>query len=301
MRITVFGGCRFIGYDVALSLVEEGHEVTIFDDAPCPKANNNVRKVEASPREADLVEKWVKWSEIIYNFYEYDGVNEARLNPRKAIENNINTAYNILEAISKSKTRRIIHISTAAVYGEQENQPIIESTVKKPINWYGATKSAAEEIVAGFSKEREVEAVILRLFNVYGPGEWNRNNPGVVNRFITSILRGSYIRLEGGGYQVRDFIHVVDAVRASLIALQLPPGIYNIGSGRGTSIVELASMVMDIYGKPVEVVMADKRPGDISKSIASINKIKNISGWKPLIPLHHGLTRLYKYYRRKIL
>ncbi len=300
MKITVFGGCRFIGYDLALSLVEEGYEVAIVDDHTCPGPTENIHRVRVSPTESEVTIKWVKWADIVYNFYEYDGVNEARINPRKAFKDNVEVVYNILEGFTRSRASRLIHSSTAAVYGEQTNIPIVEDVIKKPVSWYGASKSAAEELIVGFSRERLFDFVILRFFNIYGPGEWNRGNPGVISEFINAVLTGRYIRLEGGGGQIRDFLHVADAVRASIYALQIEPGIYNIGSGIGTSIIDLTRIIMEIHGHPVRTVLADRRPGDIMKSIASIDKIVRETSWKPMVPLEYGVKKLYDYYLGKL-
>ena len=298
--ILVVGGCRFIGYDTALTLADDGFEVWILDDEECSGPTTGARRVPGSPRDKDTLVRLVEKADIVYNFYEYDGVNEARLKPAEAYTRNIAVTYNILEAFTRSHASLLVYASSAAVYGDQDLLPIPEEVVKKPKSWYGASKSAGEEAVAGFAMERGFKAVILRYFNVYGPGEWNRGNPGVVNAFITAALTGGYIRLEGGGGQVRDFIHVADAVRASLAALNAPPDVYNVGTGRGITIAELADLVIRIHGEPVEVVIADRRPGDITASIASTAKLSKATGWKPLIPLQYGLKKLYEYYQEKL-
>ena len=298
--VLVIGGCRFIGYDTALNLADEGYEVWILDDGNCPGPIGKAERKQGSPKDKDTLARLVRKADIVYNFYEYDGVNEARLNPEEAYEANIAVTYYILEEFTRSNASRLIYASTAAVYGDQGLLPIPEEAVKRPKSWYGASKSAGEEEIVGFARERGFEAVILRYFNVYGPGEWNRGNPGVVNAFITAALTGGYIRLEGGGGQVRDFIHVADAVRASIVALDAPPGVYNVGTGRGITIAELADLVIRIHGEPVELVVSDRRPGDIHASIASTAKLSKATGWKPLIPLQYGLKKLYEYYRGKL-
>ena len=93
---------------------------------------------------------------------------------------------------------------------------------------------------------------------------------------------------------------MADAVRASLAALNAPPGVYNVGTGRGITVSELADLIIRIHGEPVEVVIADRRPGDITASIASTAKLSKATGWKPLIPLQYGLKKLYEYYQEKL-
>ncbi|MEB3806937.1 MAG: NAD-dependent epimerase/dehydratase family protein [Desulfurococcales archaeon] len=295
----VLGGCRFIGYDAARTLAEKGYHVSILDDERCPGPVDGLDVNRAEPVNADLLGH-VRNVDIIINAYEFEGVNEARRRTGEAYRANVELAYRIHEAVIGSRVEKVIHLSTAAVYGEAEHTPIPENHRTLPVNWYGASRLAGETIIYSLYTERRVPVVVLRVFNAYGPGEWLRNNPGVIYEFITAALEGGYIRLEGGGGQVRDFVHVVDVVRAVEESIDLAPGVYNVGSGKGVSIRDLANLIVRIHGEPVEVVIANPRPGDVSKSIADIAKITGASGWRPLIPLEYGLEKLYQLYREKL-
>ncbi|MCE4618529.1 MAG: NAD-dependent epimerase/dehydratase family protein [Desulfurococcales archaeon] len=290
-----------MGYDVSLTLRDSGYVLTIIDDRKCPSnPPNDIELIFTNFEDFDRLLEAVKDADIIFNFHEHSGVLESMRSPEKAYHANTTIPYLLYRLIPKSRTERIIHASSAAVYGEAEAIPINENHPTKPINWYGATKLAGEILVNNILIERRVDVVILRFFNVYGPGEWLRENPGVIHNFIINALTGEPLRIEGDGTQVRDFIHVVDAVRASITAMKLEPGIYNVGSGRGVSIIDLAKLIARIHEGEIDVILAAKRFNDISRSIADITRISRASGWKPEIPLEYGVKHLYGIYRNKL-
>lgn len=300
-RFLVIGGCRFIGYDVAASLIEEGNQVIIYDDTRCPSTPSGIARIIISPpTDYERLLEEARDADVIYNFYEYSGVIESRRNPEKAFARNVMVSSLLYRIVAHSRVYRVIHASTAGVYGEAQYLPITEEHPTNPLNWYGATKLAGEILAREIHVEKKVDTVILRFFNVYGPGEWMRENPGVIHYFIINALMGAPLRLEGGGGQVRDFIHVADAVRASLTALDIKPGIYNVGSGRGVSIRDVLAIIQEIHGSPLEVVIAPARFNDISRSVADIGRISEASKWRPLIPLRDGLRHLYNLYRERL-
>lgn len=273
----------------------------MIDDRKCPSNDQkDIKIIFTNFKDFNKLLEAVKRANIIFNFYEYNGVLESMRNPEKAYHANTTIPYLLYRLIPKSRAERIIHASTAAVYGEPETIPIHENHPTKPTNWYGATKLAGEILVNNILVERRVDVVILRYFNVYGPGEWLRENPGVIHYFIINALTGEPLRIEGDGSQVRDFIHVADAVRASIAAMKLEPGTYNVGTGRGVSIIDLAKLIARIHEEEIDVILAAKRFNDISRSIADITKISKASGWKPEITLEYGVKHLYDLYKTKL-
>lgn len=300
-KIVVIGGCRFIGYDLSISLANDGYNVSIIDDRRCPGAKPGDIRVSAPVTvNYDEILASARSADVIYNFYEYDGVVESRRDPAKAFEANVTIPSILYRVVARSRVQRIIHASSAAVYGEPEIIPVDENHRLEPINWYGATKLSGEILVRDIFLEKRIDVIVLRFFNVYGPGEWIRMNPGVIHYFIVNALTGGPVRVEGDGSQVRDFIHVADAVSASLKALHLPPDYYNVGSGRGVSIRQLLGILSHIHGEPLDIVIAPKRYNDVERSVADITKITTISDWKPMIPLEQGLRHLYQVYQSRI-
>ncbi len=297
MRIAVVGGCRFIGVETASTLERSGHEVVVVDDRPCPEGYRPRRLLDGWPGDPGVLGDALQGARVAYFFHEMDGVVECIRDPAGCWRENVEAANSFLMAALESETvERIVYASTAAVYGEQQRVPHDEDVPLNPVNWYGATRLAGETLARGLATERGIRLVVLRYFNVYGPGEWNRGNPGVVYRMLTSAISGGYVRIEGDGMQSRDFVHVADAVRAAEAALTGRPGVYNISWGVPVRIAELARLIAEIHGEPLDVVWAPERPGDVKASSGDPGRAARSLGWKPLVPLPEGIRHLYRLY-----
>jgi len=265
LKITVAGGCRFLGFETARVLAGAGHEVAIVDERPCPAGTPEGARVYRSPP-GEAPREALEGARVLYVFHEYDGVPQCVSSPRDCWRENVEAHNRLLWAALEADVERIVYASTAAVYGDQEALPAPESAPTEPLSWYGATRLAGEALYRGLARERGLDLVVLRLFNVYGPGQWNRGNPGVVHEMLVDAITRGLVRVEGDGTQTRDFVHAADAVRAAEAALKAPPGTYNVATGRETSILELAEAIAEIHGEPLTLVWAPPRPGDIRRS-----------------------------------
>jgi len=299
LKIAIAGGCRFIAFETARVLAGAGHEVAIVDERSCPGEPPASARVYRAwpggpPREA------LDGARVLYVFHEMDGVPQCLANPHTCWRENVEAHNSLIWAALEADVERIVYASTAAVYGDQQRLPAPEDSPTEPLSWYGATRLAGEALARGLARERGLDLVLLRFFNVYGPGQWNRGNPGVVHAMLVDALTRGLVRVEGDGVQTRDFVHAADAVRAAEAALKAPPGTYNIATGRETSILELAETIAEIHGEPLTLVWAQPRPGDISRSAGDPSRARRLMGWEPLIPLREGLKRLYRDYRASL-
>jgi len=292
-KAVVVGGCRFLGLETALLLRDDGYDVTVLDDRRCEGVD---LEVAGPPSTAGPGRDPLDKAKLIINFYEYDGVNEARLNPEKAYEANTLLAWRLARAAVQGRADRLIHVSTAAVYGDPLDTPVHEAHPTMPKSTYGATRLAGEALVEGHMRERGVAHVVLRVFNAYGPGQWNRGNPGVVHEFLIRATNNLPLRIEGDGLQTRDFVYSRDVVIAVRKALDAPPGTFNIGTGRATSILDLADHVARLVGRKLEVVWAPPRPGDIRDSVAHPGLPAKVLRWQARTSLERGLAELARYY-----
>ena len=253
-----------------------------------------VERVDAA-RATDL-----RGFDVVIHCAAYIDVAESIEKPGIYFSNNVaGTAY--IAKASADAGSLMVYISSASVYGDPVRVPIPEDHPLRPISPYGLSKAMGEQVVELFSRIYGLRYVILRLFNVYGPGQ-SGSYAGVITRFIESVLRGELPRIYGDGGQTRDFIHVADVARAVELAIEgrTYNEVFNIGSGKQISILELARLIMRLAGLGGEPVFDKPRPGDIRHSYADISKAKKILGFEPSISLEKGvgdLLRSWQEYR----
>jgi len=185
------------------------------------------------------------------------------------------------------------------VYGEPERLPLSEEDPARPLSPYGVSKLAAEKYFQAFYQSYGLPTVCLRYFNVYGPRQTGSPYSGVISIFARKILENEALTIFGDGNQTRDFVHVADVVEANLLAAHRSEALgqtINIGSGRETSINELAEKMLEISGKRLPVVHGEARRGDIRRSLANLGKAEKLLGYKPRKRLEEGLKEVLQYF-----
>jgi len=298
----VTGVAGFIGSRLSRRLLDLGMEVHGLDDLSRGFAER-VKVLEGAGmifHRAD-VRNWamvygilhrVKPDAIIH-LAALVSVEESIRMPGLYMEVNAEGTRNLVRAANKAGVKRFIYASSAAVYGNPIKLPISEDHPMNPLSPYGLSKLMGEYYVASEFLGEE-GSVILRIFNVYGPGQ-NPEYAGVIARFMERLSRGEPPIIFGDGGQTRDFIHVDDVVEAFVKSLDASPDerlVANIGSGRPVKILELARMMIRLYGLDLEPVHAPPRPGDIKDSYADITRAMKALGWSPRISLEDGLRKL---------
>jgi UDP-glucose 4-epimerase len=216
-------------------------------------------------------------------------------NPDLTFEVNLEGTLNLLRYCAKEKVRKLLFISSCAVYGEPVILPMSEEHPTEPSSPYAASKLAAEKFCLGFNETGLLSTAVLRLFNVYGPRQPASGYSGVIARFVDSCRRGLPLVVYGDGSQTRDFVHVADVVDAiiGVIGAEGFDGeVFNVGSGVQTSIRELAEVVSELADSDPDVVFDSPRAGDIAQSCADIAKIENMLGYRPRFRLRDGLRTL---------
>ena len=302
MRILVTGGAGYIGSVVAARLIEEGHEVVVLDDL-------STGHRDAVPDGATFVEGRVHDAaeRLGEELARFDGavhlaaaslVAESVANPAKYEENNVLGSRRLLEALSAAGVGRLVFSSTAAVYGEPEVVPIPESAPCRPVNPYGASKLAIDELLDEFAAAHELAAVSLRYFNVAGAyggrGERHRTETHLIPLALSAARGERELFVYGDDYPtpdgtcVRDYIHVADIAEAHLQALaSCRPArhdVYNLGNGSGSSVREVIACVESVTGRTLPVRIAARRPGDPAVLVASAAAARAALGWVPARP-----------------
>ena len=222
----------------------------------------------------------------------------AQVSPPKSVQNplsdataNILGTIALLESCRRAEVRRIVYASSAAVYGRPSALPVDENHPTRPESPYGQSKLTGEQYCQLYGRLHGLSTVALRFFNVYGPGQpLSGGYAGVIRLFLHQVSRGLSLRVEGDGSQTRDFVHVTDIVRANLAAAASSfEGVLNIGSGQGTTVMELAHVIAG-HDYPIDFLPA--RIGDIPHSVASIAAARENLDFSAQIPLSLGLGDL---------
>ncbi len=308
-RALVTGGAGFIGSHVADLFISEGYAVEIIDDLSSGNSRNVpenalLHKVSVTSEEAARIVKEGKFDVIVHLAAQID-VRKSVADPVFDANTNILGTLNILEAIRSSGNRtRIAFTSTGgAIYGDFNTPPNVEDFPKDPESPYAISKLAAEYYLAYFGRLHGVEHVSLRFGNVYGPRQDPHGEAGVVAIFCTRILEGKSLTIFGDGLQTRDYVYVGDVARAVFLgATRDLPGVgrvdaraFNVGTGVGTSVVDLAALLQQAAGSSAEVNFEPRRPGEQQESFLDASKAKKVLGWEPQVTLAEGLSETFAW------
>lgn len=212
------------------------------------------------------------------------------------LHDNILATASVVEASRAAGVGRLIFASSAAVYGSPLDLPLGEDAPLRPTSTYGWTKAAGEQLVSRGSEGGGPAHTVLRFSNVYGPGQERKEDPGVISLWLTAVLRQEALAVRAGGRPTRDFIYVGDAVEAIVVALgSKAQGVFNISSGRETSLAQLAAHIAAVTGARIEQTEHSGQPGDIDRSVLSPSRARQVLGWKSLTPLEVGLQRTWRH------
>jgi len=228
-------------------------------------------------------------------------------NPILSNDINVGGTVNLLKASSDLGVKRFIFASSAAIYGDTNSPLKKEDTILNPLSPYGVSKLAAEKYVQVFYRAYGLETVSLRYFNVYGPRQSfdiQGAYGGAITIFTNRLAKNMPPIIYGDGEQTRDFVYIQDVVNANMLALNSKKAageVFNIGTGKKSSVNEVAEVLKDTMNKKdLKNVYADPRPTDIRHGYADINKAKKILGYDPKFSIKEGLIELVKWYTKKL-
>ena len=300
MRILVTGGAGYVGGTVAQLMLDQGHQVVIYDNL-C-HAHRSMIPAEAEFVEGDLADRAAMEKLLhtgidgVMHFAALIEAGESMKKPEIYFRNNTASALTLFEAMLATGVQRLVFSSTAAVYGEPESTPIREDAPLRPTNAYGESKLLVEHMLGWLNRIHGFRYASLRYFNVAGAiegrGEAHEPESHIIPLILDVALgRRQSIKVFGRDYPtpdgtcIRDYIHVQDLARAHLLALEALKErdklIYNLGNGVGFSVREVIESARRVTGHPIPVEECPRRPGDPAVLIASSEKIGAELGWKP--------------------
>jgi UDP-glucose 4-epimerase len=331
MKVLVTGGLGFIGSHTVVELQNEGFEVVAIDNL----SNSSVEVLEGIEKisgkkplfvEMDLRDKTAVQSFFkthqdivgVIHFAASKAVGESVENPLLYYENNINALVYILQELQQMPTANFIFSSSCTVYGQAEKMPITEdASIQIAMSPYGNTKQIGEEIITDVTKVTNINAILLRYFNPIGAhpsAEIGELPIGVPQNLVPFITQTGYglrkeLAVYGNDYPtpdgtcIRDYIHVVDLAKAHVIALQrllnkknlAKVETFNLGTGTGSSVLEVINTFEKVSGKKLPYKIVDRREGDITSAYANTDKANTVLGWKAQSTLEQSIASAWKW------
>jgi UDP-glucose 4-epimerase len=297
MNFLVTGAAGFLGAALANRLAQGGHSVRGLDDL---SAGDPARLSPAVIfTRGDVNDRPKLWSllqgvECVYHLAARVSVQESVLYPREYNAVNVGGTVSVMEAIRDAGVRRVVLVSSGAVYGEQSVQPLREDQPPNPRSPYAVSKLAAEYYARTIGALWGIETVALRVFNAYGPGQpMPAAHAPVIPRFLKRALTGASLVIYGDGAQSRDYVYVddvVEALVAAATARDVDRRILNVGSGRETTVRELVALVSQVTGRRVEALYSQSEDGGVSRMRADLSRASEKLGFQPKVPLADGLA-----------
>jgi UDP-glucose 4-epimerase len=302
MNILVTGGAGFIGKYLVKYLVENGKNVSILDNfsnsdkkSISSFENKGVKVFEGDITNFDNVLNATKDQDVVIHLAAKISVIESIKNPSETFRINVDGTKNILTICKKNNVKKLIIASSAAVYGEGDKEnKITEQGKINPISPYGKSKMKMEEEIIKFYSDIKTNYVILRFFNIYGIGQTSEY-AGVITKFLEKIKKNQPLSISGDGTQIRDFVSIYDIICSINNAIEHNKnGIFNIASGNGITINELARLMISLSGKKLDIQNVPFKQGEIKYSQASILLAKEKLGYISKINLKEGIKKLLK-------
>jgi UDP-glucose 4-epimerase len=300
LRVLLLGGSGFIGSHMVDVLLESGFEITVFDRSQeryrkCPAEVSYVRG-DLGHR-GELEEILASGVDAVVHLISSTTPKTSNDDPIFDVQMNLVESIALLDSCVKHKVGKVIFISSGGtVYGVPEHLPIREEHPTNPICSYGVVKLTIEKYLTLYRQLYGLKSAILRVSNPYGTRQDPWSMQGAISVFMGKMLRDEPIHIWGDGSVVRDFIHVRDIAKLCELAIVgEAEGIYNAGSGKGTSLDELIRMIGKELDVAPQVVKQGGRPFDVPSVILDCEKAKRTFGWEPAIPFPEGLSELAEW------
>ena len=295
MKVLVTGTSGQLGSYV-VELIAEDYAVSGMDIRPCPYKALQALTSKGDIRQPVDVRKAVRNVDAIIHCAAQVSVDRSIQDPLLDAETNVIGTLNLLAAGAKADVSKFIYVSSAAVYGNPQYLPVDEKHPTDPMSNYGASKLAGEKFALAYARTSDMDVVSVRPFNFYSP----RADPkspysGVMTKFVSRVKSGKPPIIEGDGKQTRDFVHARDVaamIRLVLVKQGLSAETFNCGSGKSTSILDLAYITIAASGKKLRPSFTEPRKGDIKHSLADTQRSRKSLGFRPRTSLRAGIEEL---------
>ncbi len=300
--MVVTGGAGFIGSHLVEALVREGFSVRVLDNLAGGRRENlaavegRFEWLEGDAADFEVCREAARGAECVFHLAAIPSVPRSIMEPRPSYSSGPTATFNMLEAARLAGVRRFILAASSSAYGDTPSLPKREDMLPRPLSPYAAGKLAGEAYVLAYAQSMGLDGASLRYFNIFGPRQ-DPSSPysGVISRFTMMMTQGQRPVIHGNGGQTRDFTYVANAVAANLEALRSPAplngAVFNVGTGRRISLLDLVAALNAILGTNLEPRFEPPRAGDVRDSQACLARIQSILGYRPAVDFEEGLRR----------
>jgi UDP-glucose 4-epimerase len=297
MRALVTGGAGFIGSHVVEALLARGDEVHVLDNLATGRREHV--PAAATLHEADIRSDGASVFDAVhpdacFHLAAQADVRVSVAQPDFDADINVLGTIRVLEAARAHGTKIVFASTGGAIYGECDG-PAPEDAPRRPLAPYGTAKLAAEEYLQTYNRLYGTSHVVVRYANVFGPRQEANLEGGVVSIFMRELADNGTPRIFGDGRQTRDFVYVGDVAQATVSALDADGGVFNVGTGVETSVVDLYDAVRRVAGVDKDAEYADPRPGEILRSVLDVSRAQRELGWRAEHDLDSGLTETWSW------
>jgi nucleoside-diphosphate-sugar epimerase len=309
--VLVTGGAGFIGSSLAAALVAQGDSVRIIDDFSSGKRENlrnllpSVQLHEGSILDESALRRAAEGTDVIFHEAAIPSVPRSMAAPRASHDANATGTLQVLEAARSLGVRRVVYAGSSSAYGDTPVLPKVETMPPRPLSPYAVSKLTGELYCRVYAQSFGVETVVLRYFNVFGPGQDPLSQyAAVIPRFVTAALGGTEPVIYGDGTQSRDFCFIENVIQANLRAASTPAAavsgrVFNIACGSAISLNEVVQMVAALTGRAMAARHEPGRAGDVKHSLADIAEARERLGYEPAIDFAEGLRRTVEWFRAR--
>ena len=302
MNVLIIGGSGFIGKQLCVRLCKEGMQVTTVSRSPMPTLHHSHKHRDLTLDNLRHLKPLVEEASYIFHFASDTTPGSSKLQPSLEANNNILPTLRFIELLQGMQTPPVVYCSSGgAIYDSDHQAPYTENSPKKAMSYYGAGKLATENFFTAYSQQTNNTVIILRPANIYGPGQVQKKQFGIIPTLFDAISNDTTVEIWGKGEIIRDYIYIDDFLDLCLSIITRHqwrkggPYIYNVGSGQGHSIMELCNLIEEITTQKLNKVFKESRGIDIPSVILNCDRVNAELSWKPKTLLKKGLENTWQW------
>ena len=301
-NVLLIGGSGFLGSAISKSFSRSGEYIIhVLARNVEPQQDNRISYYRGSQDEIDMVAPLLNSCQTVIHLASTSTPGTFARKPLLEVEQNLLPAARLLDIMSNSPPKQLIFISSGgSIYGNPPQIPVNETKLPKPLSYHAAGKLALESLFSTFAYTNSIPLAIARPSNIYGPGQPLKSHFGLIRTLLDKALTGNTVDVWGSRQVVRDYLYIDDAVAAvkNLIDVPTTNGVFNLGSGTGTSIEEVINLVEDVTNCELIINERPARRTDVSAIVLDSSHLSEVTGWKAKVNLRDGISMTWNWLRK---